>query len=55
MNLAFTVSTSSSTVQNPIAPSLDKTGQEHGNLKQEKSIETQRRILKDGKKMQFWF
>ena len=53
MNLAFTVSTSSSTVQNPVAsnsPGIlkEKIGQVEGNLTQENSIETQRRVLKDG-------
>ena len=59
MNLAFTVSTSSSTVENPIASGILKAPcrkdcQVQGNLKQENSIETQRRVNKDGKKMQFW-
>ena len=61
MNLAFTVSTSS-TVQNLVAsksPGILRApvkliGQVLGNVEQENSIKTQRRVLKCGKKMQFW-
>ena len=62
MNLAFTVSTSSSTVQNLVASkslgilkALCRTDwSSTGNVTQEIGITTQRRVLKDGKKMQFW-
>ena len=58
MNLAVSVSTSSSTVQNTIASKspriVEKIGEVQGTLKQNNTIETQRRVLKDGKKMQFW-
>ena len=59
MNVAFTVSTCSSTVQKPVESKspgvlVEQIGQVQGNLTQEIAITTQRRVLKDGKKMQFW-
>ena len=48
LNLASLVSANSSTVQSPIAL------KSAGYLEQETSIKTQRRVLKRGKKMQFW-
>ena len=62
MNLAVSVSTSSSTVNSPIAsksPGILKAlcrtdGQVQGNLTQEIPITTQRRVLKDCKTVLYW-
>ena len=62
MNLAVSVSTSSSAVNSPIASespvilkaSSRQIGQLQGNLTQEIPITTQRRFLKDGEKMLYW-
>ena len=56
MNLAFSVSASSSTVNSPIASkspgilNVEQIGQVQGNLTQEIAITTRRRVLKGGKK-----